>query len=71
MLLDVTDFTKDDAILSANIEVKAEKMGKKVPRFDAMIAAVAINKGIKLFTFNKRHFEVFEDLILFSHSFFL
>jgi tRNA(fMet)-specific endonuclease VapC len=65
LLLDVTDFTKNDAILSANLEVKAEKKGKKVPRFDAMIAAVAINKGIKLFTFNRKHFEIFEDLILF------
>jgi len=65
LLLDVTDFNKKDAILSANLEVKAEKKGKKVPRFDAMIAAVAINNGLKLFTFNIKHFEVFEDLILF------
>jgi len=30
-----------------------------------MIAAVAINSGFKLFTFNKDHFEVFEELVLF------
>lgn len=50
---------------SAKLEVKAEKKGDKVPRFDAMIAAIAINRGLKVFTFNKKHFEVFEDLVLF------
>ena len=66
LLLDVTDFTKNDATLSAKLEVKAEKKGNKVPRFDTMIAAVAINRGFKLFTFNKKHFGIFEDLMLFS-----
>ena len=65
LLLDVTDFTKNDAALSALLEVKAEKKGKKIPRFDTMIAAVAINRGLKLFTFNKKHFDGFDDLILF------
>lgn len=65
LTLDVVDFTKDDSILSAKLEVKAEKNGNKTPRFDTMIAAVAINRGFKLFTFNKKHFEEFEDLILF------
>jgi len=60
-----TDFTKDDAALSAELEVNAEKRGNKIPRFDAMIAAVAINRGIKLFTFNKKHFDVFEELTQF------
>ncbi len=65
MLLEVVDFTKDDAALSAKLEVKAEKKGNKIPRFDSMIAAVAINRGFKLFTFNKDQFEVFEELELF------
>ena len=65
LLLDVVDFTKDDATLSARLELKAEKRGYKIPRFDAMIAAVAINRGFKLFTFNKHHFEGFEELELF------
>jgi len=64
-LLDVIDFTRDDAVLSAKLEVKAEKRGEKIPRFDAMIAAVAINRGFKLFTFNKDHFDGFEELALF------
>ncbi len=65
LLLEVVDFTKDDAALSAKLEVKAEKKGNKIPRFDAMIAAVAINMGFKLFTFNKDHFDSFEELELF------
>lgn len=63
--LDIIDFTKDDAILSANLEIGAEKKGNKIPRFDTMIAAVAINRGFKLFTNNKKHFKDFKDLILF------
>ncbi len=65
MILDVTDFTREDAALSAKLEVKAEKKGKKIPRFDTMIAAAAMNRGFRLFTFNKDHFEVFEELKLF------
>ncbi|HEY9207028.1 MAG TPA: hypothetical protein VIO58_14035 [Candidatus Methanoperedens sp.] len=65
MLLDVTEFTKSDAALPAKLESKAEEKGNKIPRFDTMVAAVAINRGFKLFTFNKKHFEVFGDLILF------
>ena len=65
LLLEVVDFTKDDAALSAKLEVNAEKKGNKIPRFDAMIAAVAINRGFKLFTFNKDHFKGFEELELF------
>ena len=64
LLLDVVDFTKDDANLSAMLELEAERKGKKTSRFDAMIAAVAINRGFSLFTFNKAHFEVFEKLTL-------
>ena len=65
LLLEVTEFTKSDAALSAKLELNAEKKGTKIPRFDTMIAATAINRGFKLFTYNKKHFEIFEDLILF------
>jgi tRNA(fMet)-specific endonuclease VapC len=64
LVLDAVEFTKDDAVLSSKLEVETEKKGKKVPRFDAMIAAVAINRGFKLFTFNMKHFKVFRDLTL-------
>lgn len=65
LLLDSIEFTKDDASLSAKLEIHAEKNGNKIPRFDSMIAAVAINRGLKLFTFNKKHYEGFEKLKLF------
>jgi tRNA(fMet)-specific endonuclease VapC len=65
LTLDIVDFTKDDSILSAKLEIKAEKKGYKTPRFDTMIAAVAINRGFKLLTYNKKHFEDFKDMILF------
>jgi tRNA(fMet)-specific endonuclease VapC len=64
LVLDAVEFTKDDAVLSSKLEVETEKKGQKVPRFDAMIAAVAINRGFKLFTFNEKHFKVFSDLTL-------
>lgn len=64
LVLDVVEFTKDDAVLSSKLEVETGKKGEKVPRFDAMIAAVAINRGFKLFTFNRKHFEEFGDLTL-------
>ncbi|MBC2693957.1 MAG: type II toxin-antitoxin system VapC family toxin [Desulfobacteraceae bacterium] len=64
LVLDVVEFTNDDAVLSSKLEVKTGKKGKKVPRFDAMIAAVAIKRGFKLFTFNRKHFEAFGDLTL-------
>jgi predicted nucleic acid-binding protein len=65
LMFDIVDFTKEDANLSAKLEVKAERKGNKTPRFDTMIAAVAINRGLKLFTFNKKHFKEFEELVLF------
>ena len=64
LVLDVVEFTKDDAVLSSKLEVETEKKGKKIPRLDAMIAAVAINWCFKLFTFNRQHFEAFGDLTL-------
>lgn len=66
LLLDVIDFTKEDAALSAQLEVKTEKKGQRIARFDAMIAAIAINRGLKLFTFNTKHFQRIEELVLFN-----
>ena len=64
LLLDVIDFTKEDAALSARLEMDMEKMGKKIARMDSMIAAVAINRKFRLFTFNTRHFEGISGLEL-------
>ncbi len=68
LLIPVIDYTKKDAILSAEIEFKAEKAGTPVRRTDAMIAAIVINRGAFLYTFDLRHFETLKPfgLKLFS-----
>jgi len=60
--LPVLDYTKRDALLSASIEVKAEKEGAAIRRTDSMIAAVAINHGAQLYTFDHKHFQQLEAM---------
>jgi len=55
--LPVLDYKKEDAQLSAKIELEAEKTGMPVRRTDAMIAAVTINNGARLYTLDLRHFQ--------------
>jgi len=55
--LETIDFCKEDAILSAKIELDAEQKGCTLSRIDAMIAAIVINRKAKLFTFNQKHFQ--------------
>jgi tRNA(fMet)-specific endonuclease VapC len=62
--LPVLDYTKDDAKLAAEMEIRAEARGRKALRTDAMIAAIAINNNAKLYTNNKSHFEYFDGLEL-------
>jgi tRNA(fMet)-specific endonuclease VapC len=57
MQLPVLEYTKNDAALSSQIELQAEKEGKPIKRTDAMIATIAINNNATLFTFNLKHFE--------------
>lgn len=57
MLLPVLDYTKRDAGLSAEIELKAESSGAAIRRTDTMIAAIAMNRGATLYTFDLRHFQ--------------
>lgn len=63
--LDIIDFCKEDAMLSAQIELNAEKKGALVSRIDAMIAAIVINRKAKLFTFNQKHFQSIPTLSIF------
>ena len=62
LLLPILSYTKKDAVLASKIELEAEKKGKIACRTDAMIAAITINNGAKLYTFNLRHFEAFQEL---------
>ena len=62
LLLPILSYTKRDAVLASKIEHEVEKKWKIACRTDAMIAAITINNGAKLYTFNIKHFEAFQDL---------
>ncbi|MEM2027133.1 MAG: type II toxin-antitoxin system VapC family toxin [Candidatus Bathyarchaeia archaeon] len=61
LLLPIIDYTKRDAQLSAELELKAESLGTPVRRTDAMIAAIALNRGASLYTFDLKHFSIFKN----------
>lgn len=64
--INTIDFNKKDAELAAKLEFDLEKEGKTIPRIDAMIASIVINRKAKIFTFNKRHFKNIKQLKLFD-----
>lgn len=55
--LPVIDYTADDARLSSQIELDMDRLGRTVRRTDTMIAAIAINRSMKLLTLNTKHFK--------------
>jgi len=62
LLLPILDYSKKDAVLSSKIELEAEKKGKSIRRTDAMIAAIIINNGAMLYTFDLNHFDPIKAL---------
>lgn len=56
LLLPVVGYGKQDAVLSSRLELEAEHQGNSIRRTDAMIAAISINNGAPLCTFDTRHF---------------
>ncbi len=62
--LEILPFTKENAVISANLEVKLEKLGSKKPRGDVMIASIAIQHEAFLFTLNLKHFQIIPELKL-------
>jgi len=64
--LPVLDYTKDDASLSAEIELSAERRGTPVRRTDAMIAAITISNKASLYTLDIKHFKPIKALGLLS-----
>lgn len=64
--MDATEFNKKDAELSAKLEFQLEKKGKINSRIDTMIAAIAINRKAKIYTFNKKHFKTIKQVELFE-----
>jgi predicted nucleic acid-binding protein len=63
-LLATFEFNGTDAKLSAKLELECERKGTPVSRIDSMIAAIAINRKARIFTFNKKHFQSFSKLKL-------
>jgi predicted nucleic acid-binding protein len=63
-LLATFEFNGTDAKLSAKLELECERKGTLVSRIDSMIAAIAINRKARIFTFNKKHFQSFSKLKL-------
>jgi tRNA(fMet)-specific endonuclease VapC len=62
LLLPVLNYMKKDAVLSSKIELEAEERGNSIRRTDAMIAAITINNGAALYTFDLKHFSPLKAL---------
>ena len=62
LLLPIIEYTKRDAQLSAELELKAESLGRPARRTDTMVAAIVLNRGASLYTFDLRHFNVLKNL---------
>lgn len=60
--LPVLSYTKEDASLSAKIELETESRGAPIRRTDAMIAAITMNKGASLYTLDLKHFQPLKAL---------
>jgi tRNA(fMet)-specific endonuclease VapC len=50
------DFTRDDALLAAEIRVELMKIGMQIGLFDALFAAQALNHSVSFITNNTREF---------------
>jgi tRNA(fMet)-specific endonuclease VapC len=64
--INTIEFNKNDSELSAKIEYDLEKKGELITRTDTMIAAIALNRKAKIYTFNKKHFQKIKQLTLFD-----
>ena len=62
LLLPVLNYMKKDAVFSSKIELEAEERGNSIRRTDAMIAAITINNGAALYTFDLKHFSPLKAL---------
>ena len=57
----VCEFSKEDALLAAKLDLDLEKNGKKIKRMDIMIASTTINRGATLCTFDNE-FQQMEEV---------
>jgi tRNA(fMet)-specific endonuclease VapC len=64
----VLPFDSKAAHVAAEIQQELKKIRKTVEKADLFIAATAISNNLSLDTLNRKHFEVIEQLALFSTS---
>jgi len=57
----VYEFSKEDALLAAKLDLDLEKNGKKIKRMDIIIASTTINRGATLCTLDNE-FQQMEEL---------
>jgi predicted nucleic acid-binding protein len=57
-LLQVYEFSKQDAQKTAELEIELENKGRKVQTTTLMIASIVINKGATLYSLNKNFNEL-------------
>ena len=62
LLLPVLNYMKKDAVLSSKIALEAEERGNSIRRTDTLIAAITINNGAALYTFDLKHFSPLKAL---------
>ncbi len=62
LLLPILNYMKKDSVLSSKIELEAEESGNSIRRTDAMIAAITMNNGAALYTFDLKHFSPLRTL---------
>ena len=60
--LTILPFTEDASLIFANEKARLKKSGALIADMDLMIASIAINKGLKLATNNKKHFQRLRNL---------
>lgn len=60
--LPVLSYMRRDARLASELELGAEEEGKSIRRTDAMIAAMVMNNGGRLCTFDAKHFKHLESM---------
>ena len=64
----VLSFDSKAAHIAAEIQQDLKKLRKTIDKADLFIAATAIANDLQLDTFNLKHFEKIEKLILFGNS---
>jgi tRNA(fMet)-specific endonuclease VapC len=63
-VIHVLPFDRQDAIASAAIQARLEKLGSPIGPYDVLIAGVALARDLTMVTSNEREFVRVSDLVL-------